>query len=174
MKEERENRMRIVFYTLLVLLATVLQPTLIRGLAIGGIAPDLFLCLTVLTGFFRGKTEGGVCGAIFGLFYDILIGRMIGVSALCFLYLGFGAGFLSEGFFSGHKRLAATVVTVAGTLLVALVYGLVRLAVHGDLGLGTAIFRIGFPEAVYNGVLTFLLSFPVSGLMKWMGIRRIY
>ena len=165
--------MQIVFYGIWLILLAVFQPTLVRELAIWGIAPNLFLCFIVMTGFFRGKTEGAVCGMIFGLVYDLMIGRIIGVSSLSYLYIGFAAGFLSERFFSGGKRLAGTVTVAAGTLAAALIYYLARLMVRGDIGFVTAIFRTAFPEAIYNAVVGFLLAFPMLWLMKLLRLKRI-
>ncbi len=165
--------MRIVFYLIWVLLLTVLQPTLARGMELWGIAPNLFLCFVVLMGFFRGKMEGAVCGIVFGLMYDILIGRMIGVNSLTYLYIGFGSGVLSERFFSDMKRIAAAITMVIATLLAALVYYFARLMVHGDIGFLVAFFRISFPEAIYNAVACFLVSFPVVGTMKLKRMDRI-
>lgn len=164
--------MRVLFYVLWAILLMVFQPTLARGIEIWGIAPNLFLCFVVMIGFFRGTVEGAVCGVIFGLVYDLLIGRMIGVNALIYLYLGLGAGVLGTQFFSGEKRLVTCLGTMVGTLLAGLVYELALKAVGADMGLFTAIFRISLPEAVYNGVAGFLLSFPVRWSMKLMRIKQ--
>lgn len=165
--------MQIVFYLIWLFLLTVLQPTLARGLELWGIAPNLFLCFVVMMGFFRGKMEGGVCGIVFGMMYDFLIGRMIGVNSLLYLYLGFGAGMLSERFFSARKRMAAMIATIVATVLAAIVYYCSRLIVHGDIGFVVAIFRIALPEAIYNAVACFLLSFPMAWSMKLMRMKRI-
>ncbi len=165
--------MRVVFYLFWMLLLTIFQPTLARGIALWGIAPNLFLCFVVMIGFFRGTTEGAICGAIFGLAYDILVGRMIGVSGLIYLYLGVGAGILGTRFFSGEKQLANFLGTIAASLVAGLVYYLARKAVGAHMGFGTAMFRIGLIEAIYNGVVGFLLAKPVRLSMKLLGIKQI-
>lgn len=166
--------MQIIFYLVWLCLLVVLQPTLGRGIEIWGIAPNLFLCFVVLAGFFRGKMEGAISGCIFGLMYDILIGRMIGVNSLIYLYVGLGAGILSEHFFGGGKRVTASIATMVATLLSAVIYYFARRVVHGDIGFLVAFFRISVPEAIYNLVICFLLSFPVVGTMKLLRIKRIH
>lgn len=166
--------MQILFYIIWLCLLTVLQPTLGRGIEIWGIAPNLFLCFVVLAGFLRGKTEGAICGCIFGLIYDILIGRMIGVNSLIYLYIGFGSGMLSEHFFGGGKGLTAAIVTVAATIVSAIVYYFARRIIYGDIGFLVACFRIAFPESIYNLVVCFLLNYPVAGLMKLMRMKKIH
>jgi len=165
--------MRVVLYLLWLMLLTLLQPTLMPQLAVWGIAPNLFLCFVVVIGYYRGVLEGGICGMVFGLVYDLLIGRMIGVNAMLYLYLGVGAGLLGSRFFGGGKKLAITLSAGAGTLLTAIVYYLARKAVYGDISFVTAVFRIGFLEAVYHMLAAFLLSFAVAKSMKWLRVKQI-
>ncbi len=165
--------MQIVFYLIWLILLSILQPTLAREIEIFGIAPNLFLCFVILSGFFRGKMEGAYCGAGFGLIYDIFIGRMIGVSSLIFLYAGFGAGVLSERFFSSRKRMAAMIMTLIATLLYGIIYYLARLMIHGDIGFTIAFFRVSLPEAIYNCFICFIMSFPVAKTLKSLRVSRI-
>lgn len=165
--------MRILFYLIWMILLAVLQPTLGRGIEIWGIAPNFFLCYVIMVGFFRGKYEGAVCGMIFGLVYDMLIGRMIGVSSLCYFYLGFGAGVLSKRFFTDAKRLAGMAVIAVGTILAAFIYYLAAAMVKGNIGFATAMFRTALPEAIYNAGIGFLMTFPILWLMKLLRMRRI-
>ena len=134
--------MQILFYAIWLVILSVLQPTFARGIEIFSIAPNLFLCFVIIIGFHRGKMDGAICGAVFGLFYDMLIGRMIGVNAICYFYLGFCAGILSENFFSGGKNLATAISTFVGTVLAALIYYLARFIAFGDVSFTTSIFLI--------------------------------
>lgn len=165
--------MRILFYIIWLLLLTVFQPTLARGIAIFSVAPNLFICFVVMCGFFRGKYEAGICGAVFGLVYDLLVGRLIGISCISFLYIGFGAGLLSEHFVSSGKRFAGVLAAAAATVVFGLIYYAVNNIVYGNISFVTAFFRITVPEAVYNGIMGFVLSFPMLWSMKLMKMERI-
>ncbi len=165
--------MRILFYAIWLILLMIFQPTLARGIDVWGIAPNLFLCFVVMMGFLRGKQEGAICGIVFGLFYDMLIGRLVGVNSLCYLYLGFGAGALSESFFSGGKRIAGVVYIAIGTIAAAIIYYLAQLMTGGNIGFATAIFRTALPEAMYNALIGIILPLPMVWLMKLLRIDRI-
>ncbi len=165
--------MKYLYYALWLILLTLLQPTLICNLELFGIAPNLFLCFVVIAGFYRGVYEGGICGMVFGLVYDILLGEMIGINAMLYLYLGVGAGILGIGYFGGEKRLAITVSAGVGTLGAALVYYLVRKIAAGDISFVTAFFRIGLLEAIYQMPVAFLLSFGADKSMRWMKMEKI-
>lgn len=165
--------MRIVFYIIWLLILAVFQPTLARGIAICSIAPNLFLCFVVICGFFRGKYEAGICGAVFGLVYDLLAGRLIGISSLIFLYAGFASGVLSEHFVSSGKRLAGALNSAATTVLSGIVYYAANSIAYGNISFVTAFFRLTIPEAIYNAVISFLISFPILWMMKLMRMERI-
>ena len=51
---------------LLILIAYLLQSTMIRILPMGGVAPNLLIILTSCFGFMRGKKEGMVIGFVSG------------------------------------------------------------------------------------------------------------
>ena len=165
--------MQILFYAIWLLVLSVMQPTLARGIEIFNIAPNLFLAFVIIIGFYIGKMDGAICGAAFGLVYDMLIGRQIGVNAFCYLYIGFGAGILSENFFSGGKTLATAITVFAGTIIASLIYYFAGLIAYGSMSFVTAIFRIGLLEGIYNAIIAVVLKMAVLGLMKLMRIDRI-
>ena len=166
--------LKIVFYAVWLLILAVLQPTLARGIEFFSVAPNFFLCFVVITALFRGKTEGGIIGLIFGLVYDMLIGRMIGVNALIYFYLGFGSGVLGEHFFSGEKRLAGMGTIAIGTVLSAFVYYIAQTVLGLDTAFSVMVIRIGLIEAVYNAVIGLIMIFPVAETMKLTRMKRIF
>lgn len=165
--------MRVVFYLVWAILLAVFQPTLGRWLAVGSIAPDFFLCFVIGIAVLRGAGEGATCGAIFGLIYDLLIGRRIGVNAMVYLYLGLAAGLLSPRFFGSGKSLLACLGTAVATVIAAAVYGLVLRATGADMKLSVAILRIGLPEAVYNAVVGFFMLYPMRKSMRWVKMKEL-
>ncbi len=162
--------MKYLFYGIWLIVLSVLQPTLMRDISVFGVAPNLFLCFVIVIGFLRGRNEGAVIGGIFGLMYDLLIGRLIGVNCLIYLYLGLGAGVLSQSFFSGGKKLFAVLSAAVATLIAALVYYVALRFSLGEVSFGTVFFRIGILEAIYNAVMAFLIMYPIKGMLKLMRI----
>lgn len=165
--------MRIVFYLLWMLLLGILQPTLGRGIDLWGVAPNFFLCFVVIMSFCRGKMEGAIVGAVAGLVYDLLIGRLIGVHGLLYFYVGFGAGYLSEEFFSGAKSLAIAIVIAVATIVVAFLYYLVRTMAFGDADFTIAIFRTALPEVMINCIVGLLMAPLLRGSMKLCRMKEV-
>ncbi|MBQ3573687.1 MAG: rod shape-determining protein MreD, partial [Clostridia bacterium] len=109
--------LNIIFYAVWLLIVALLQPTVIRWIEIFGIGPNIFLIFVIAAALICGKKAGAVCGLVFGLTLDMLVGRMIGVNALIFLYAGFFVGILCERFISGSGTLVAAVITLSASVL---------------------------------------------------------
>ncbi len=153
--------LNIIFYAVWLLIAALLQPTVMRWIAIFGIGPNIFLIFVIATALICGKKAGAVCGLVFGLTLDMLVGRMIGVNALVFLYAGFFVGILCERFISGTGTLAAAVIMLSMSILCGIAYYIAYSMVWGDIGFFKALFRVVLPEALYTGVLGLLLFAPI-------------
>ena len=149
--------LNIIFYAVWLLIVALLQPTVIRWIEIFGIGPNIFLIFVIAAALICGKKAGAVCGLVFGLTLDMLVGRMIGVNALIFLYAGFFVGILCERFISGSGTLVAAVITLSASVLCGIVYYIAYSMVWGDIGFWRALFRVILPEALYTGVLSLLL-----------------
>ena len=83
---------------ILIIFFYLLQVTLGRVIAIGGIKPNLLIILPVLFGFLHGKNEGMYCMVFLPDFFMILFfSGLFGFTSLVFVYIGYCSGiFLSE------------------------------------------------------------------------------
>lgn len=153
--------LNIIFYAVWLLIVAVLQPTVMRWIEIFGTSPNIFLIFVIATALICGKKAGAVCGLVFGLTLDMLVGRMIGVNALIFLYAGFFVGILCERFISGSGTLVAAVITLSAAILCGIVYYIAYSMVWGDIGFWGALLRVILPESLYTGVLSLVLFVPI-------------
>ncbi|MCR5610101.1 MAG: rod shape-determining protein MreD, partial [Lachnospiraceae bacterium] len=51
---------------IIVLIAYLLQTTLIQGIALGGVMPNLILLVTAYVGYINGRVSGTITGMVFG------------------------------------------------------------------------------------------------------------
>lgn len=169
--------LNIIFYAVWLLIAALLQPTVMRWIGIFGTSPNIFLIFVIATALIRGKEAGAVCGLIFGLALDMLVGRMIGVNALIFLYAGFFAGILCERFISGSGVVTAAVITLSASVLCGVTYYIAYSMIWGDIGFWRALFRVILPESLYTGVISLILFAPMRKsfqlIQKRDGIRFV-
>ena len=80
---------RKIVVTIIILVCFILQCTVFRSLAFGGIIPNLMIILTSSFGFMRGDREGLVIGFFCGLLCDIFFGQSLGFYALLYMFIGF-------------------------------------------------------------------------------------
>ena len=71
---------------ILIIFFYLLQVTLGRVIAIGGIKPNLLIILPVLFGFLHGKNEGMYVGIFAGFFYDLFFSGLFGFTSLVFAF----------------------------------------------------------------------------------------
>jgi rod shape-determining protein MreD len=74
------------------LLAVLLQTTLLPQLSLLGASPDLVLLVTIAMGLIEGPIAGAATGAAGGLLEDLLLSAITGLTALTYLLIGYTVG----------------------------------------------------------------------------------
>ena len=168
------RKSEIIFYTVWLLILTILQPTVMQWIGVWGISPNAYLVFIVIAAFLRSKKEGAVCGAVFGLIFDFAVGRLIGISGIVFMYIGFAAGYAEERFLSNSGAVASAVVTFVLAFFYGIIYYIAYTAVWGDIGFFRAIFRVVMIESLYTGLLSFALYVPIRKSFSLIPGRIMY
>lgn len=144
---------RAILYAAWLLIALALQNLFFSHLRLFGVAMMFLPAVVIAVGFF----EGGVWGAVFGLFAGFLCGQSYHSPALftvLFPLLAFGAGLLSE-FFMNKKFLPYLALAAVGLVLTAFCQ-LFRLLVTD----GTAVWPL-----LRTGLLQVLWSLPMAAVV---------
>lgn len=146
---------------LLIVVCFILQCTVLKGLALASISPNLLLIVTSSLGFIRGEREGLGIGFFCGLLLDIFFGRLLGFYALLYMFLGYGSGLFHMIFYDEDIKLPMIWIALS-----ELVYGL---SVYFFMFLMRSKFEFGYyfvhiilPELIYTVVLTILLYRPIQ------------
>ena len=145
--------LRKIIVALMILISFLLQSTVFKALAIGSISPNLLVVLTSSFGFMRGKKEGLWVGFFCGLLEDIFYGRLLGMHAVMYMYIGYVNGYFNRIFYGEDIKLPIFLISVS-----ELAYGLGTYAVMFLMRSRFAFFyyltRIILPELVYTVILT--------------------
>lgn len=148
--------MRKVLVVIMILLCFILQSTVFRSLAFGGIIPNLMMILTSAFGFMRGEKEGLVIGFFCGLLSDIFFGDILGFYALIYMYIGFVNGKFTRIFYPEDIKLPIALIIVSD-----LTYGLVcyclQFMMRGKFDFPYYFLNVILPEAVYTIIVTIFL-----------------
>ncbi len=136
-----------------IILTAFLQNGLMQFFQIASIRPNLLLLLTVSFALMEGRREGLLIGFFSGLVLDLCFGNTLGLEALIYMWIGFGAGCCYRIFYDDDIKTPMLLVCAA-----ELVYGfyeytllfLLRGRVHFFFYLG----RIIIPEMLYTLIFT--------------------
>ena len=101
---------RVLISGILVILCFVLQTTVFKGIAFGGI---LMIILTASFGLIRGERTGLIFGFFCGLLCDIFFGSVIGLNAMIYMYIGYANGKFNRIFFPENIKLPMALILVS-------------------------------------------------------------
>ncbi len=114
--------LRYARFSLVFVVAIVLQHTILSDLRILGGGAALGLLLTLGVAYTRGSNTGAVFGFVCGLIFDLfLVGTPLGLSALSYAIVGYAVGSF-EASIVRSSPIVAAIVGGAGTLFGMLVF----------------------------------------------------
>ncbi len=141
---------------LTIILAVLLQYSILSRWTLLAITPNLLLGLTCIYGLMYGQKYGMLCGVIAGLVMDAFGGGMIGLYGLIYCVIGYINGHFHNMFFpEDHKMpiIGLCITDFAYGVLIYFLYYFIR----GDFHFFFYIMNIIMPELV----ITVLLMIPI-------------
>lgn len=161
-------RVKILFYTICILVFMVLQSTLLDYIRIYDVIPNLLIVLTILAALLGGNSEGAVVGFFSGLVLDIMFGKLLGFYALLGMYLGIAVGSVNRRLYKDNLLVIIFFTLVFSIAYETTVY-ILNTIMSGNMDLIYPFTRIILPEAVYNcaaAILLYPLFARVNGRME--------
>jgi len=154
-------------------LALLLQTTVVPDLRVLGVCPDLMLLCTVCAALVGGPELGGIVGFSAGLLADLFLSTTpLGLSALAFSLIGYAVGSVRRTVLQEGWLLPPAATFVASTT------GVVTFVLVGVMVGQTQLTRVG-PVAIVKtallvGVMNAVIATPVCRVMAWAaaGSRR--
>lgn len=143
--------MRFTWNFLIIIIAFILQNTIMQYFSIFGFKPDLVLVAVVCFSFLEGQVIGSANGFISGVFQDLVSLRGFGINTLSLTIVGYASGLIEQTVFAGNLFLvipAVAIATIINEALYLIFAFLVGYQIHLPL------FRIILFGAVYNGLLS--------------------
>lgn len=144
---------RKIVITLVILVSFLLQSTVFQTLAIGSISPNLMIIVVSSFGFMRGKKEGLAVGFFCGLLEDIFYGRLLGMHALIYMYIGYANGYFNHIFYGDDIKLPISLIS-ASELIYGLGTYLIMFLMRSRFAFPYYMRRIILPELFYTIIMT--------------------
>jgi rod shape-determining protein MreD len=142
---------RLLALAVLLVVAVLVQSTVLARLRLAGVRPDLLVLAVVSVAVATDPTTGAVFGFVAGLVADLLFDLPVGVSALVYTAVGFAVGTVRV-YVTSHRPLVHLVLAGAASLASVWCCGLL-LRVF-DLSSWATVARAGPLVALYNLLLT--------------------
>ncbi len=152
---------------LLILVAYLLQSTMIRILPLGGVAPNFLIILTSSIGFMKGKKEGMFVGFFSGLIIDVLFGGLIGFYAMVYMIIGYLNGFFASIFYPEDVKLPLVLISSSELVYCFIIY-VFRFLIQGKLRFGYYFLHIILPEIVYTIFVTIIIYKAILNINEWL------
>ncbi|MBE3586205.1 MAG: rod shape-determining protein MreD [Thermoanaerobacter sp.] len=163
-----------VFLPGFLLLALLLQVTVVDLIRIRGVVPDLVFILVVFYAFWKGQREGTFWGFVAGLLEDLVSGHYWGLNAISMAAAGYLVGWFETRLYK-ESRLVMMVLTFLATVAGQLIYYLLLIYLQVVISPGVALTGVILPAAAYNALLSALIyrRFYRMYLRGWFRMSRL-
>ncbi len=147
---------RQVLTVIFILLMAVLQTTVLRGLEVFHVIPNLLFITVVCYSLRRGDYSAMVVGVACGLILDVTGGRAVGINTLLCTYAAFFCVRVSSSLFNNNVFVSMVFVLLLSIPYELLIY-LFYFVIWGRGALGYALLCKILPAVVYNFLFTIVL-----------------
>ena len=158
--------MKILLKGAIIVVALLIQLTLINSITILGLKPDLILVVVVIFSLLKGEKEGTISGFASGLLQDIFSTGLLGINALVKTVIGFTCGILREKIFHEHILFLIPVITfIASFIQSILIFFLLR-TFGIEYNLIWSLKQVALPEALYSSLLSPFIFLVINKLFQ--------
>ena len=156
--------MKKIIFFLFLAIAVFLQTSLLHGIEIFGIVPNISLVLLFMISFWIQDLKMVLSSALFmGLLLDLFSGFSFGIFTLTFIFLAFFLNLLLGALIARESVLVLFFMVIIGTfgyyLLTLTLTNLFNLfdPAYYSVSIDSTILKSVFIESLYNSVILFLL-----------------
>ena len=136
-----------------------LQVNFFNWFTIAGIKPNLFVIYLVILSLFMGKNKGIIFGIFFGLYLDIINGRILGISSILLAIIAFFSEVMNKNVSNDTKITMILIITISTGIYEVGYYiaSIWKLSINIEI---LQFIKIVCIEIFFNGLLTIIL-YPV-------------
>lgn len=157
----------------LLLLAFIIQSTVVEHIAIRGIKPDFILIILIYVSLRSGSMIGVILGFSIGLLQDFYgPPANLGLNALCKSLLGFGVGIGKEGLYK-DSMLVLMLTLVISYITHDIIYHIIDARFTLDAVVSWFI-GVSLPSVFYTVVLSLLLIYVFAYRRGQLHAKRLF
>lgn len=150
--------------------AILLQFSVSRYLAVGGVKPDLVVICVIFFGLYFGGPKGFEAGLVAGFFQDVFVLDYFGINTFLYAATGLYAGTISRQFSRESGMVRCALVAVVCALSMTLHYALAAvLSPYHALGLADYLGGIVIPGSLLTALFS---AFVFPRLVRVFRVRE--
>lgn len=157
------NIRNVIIIILTILVAFVIQSTVLPAIAIGEIKPNLMLIVTASYAFLLGDRPGILVGFLCGLLQDIFFGPVIGFSSMVYAVIGYLCGKFKNLLYVEDLSFPLVMIGLSDFAYGFLNYVFLFL-IRNRLYVQFYIRTIVLPEVIYTAILG-IVVYPLLSLL---------
>jgi len=162
-----------LLWTLVIVVALVLQSTVFAQITLLDARPELMYLLTILVALLEGPASGAVIGFAGGMAEDFLLNMPKGITALSLTLLGYAVGMVRQ-YIVSPSALVPVIMVGLGTTVGLMFNGLVKFLL-GQLDSGWAFqLQIALLAGAYNAILTPFVFPLVRRIAETSRAKRVF
>jgi rod shape-determining protein MreD len=158
--------MKILLKSAIIVVALLIQLTLINSITILGLKPDLIMIVVVVFSLMKGEKEGTISGFASGLLQDIFSIGLLGINAFAKTVIGFACGILKEKIFYEHILFLIPIITFIASLIQSILIFLLLRAFGIEYSLAWSLKQVALPEALYSSLLSPFIFLAINKLLQ--------
>jgi len=158
--------MKILLKGVIIVVALLIQLTLINSITIMGLKPDLIMVVVVVFSLLKGEKEGTISGFASGLLQDIFSTGLLGINALAKTVIGFSCGIIKEKIFHEHILFIIPVITFIASFMQSILIFLLLHAFGIEYNLAWSLKQVALPEALYSCLLSPFIFLVINKLFQ--------
>ncbi|MBA7585768.1 rod shape-determining protein MreD [Candidatus Atribacteria bacterium 1244-E10-H5-B2] len=158
--------MKILLKGAIIVVALLIQLTIINSITILGLKPDLIMVVVVVFSLLKGEKEGTISGFASGLLQDIFSIGLLGMNALAKTAIGFTCGMLKEKIFHEHILFIIPVITFIASFMQSILIFLLLRAFGIEYNLAWSLKQVALPEALYSSLLSPFIFLAINKLFR--------
>lgn len=157
--------LRIIGWLAVIILAALLESTVLQKISIEDVLPDLTLLLVVYFALQAGEERAMFTGVLGGLMKDVAGNARLGHNVLALVIVGYLAGRLSKRLVTDHPAVKAGLVFVA-SLTYGVIYVCVQYVQEPSIGVTYQILTNRIPTAFYTALVTPLVFLLLDRMFR--------
>ncbi|MCR5007348.1 MAG: rod shape-determining protein MreD [Oribacterium sp.] len=156
LKKSTKNRLRILSYVLSLVLAFLIQTSVMPLIPFFSASPNLLLILTFSIGFIHGSLPGMIYGLGAGLLMDMFYSGAFGFYSLIFIFIGYLNGLFSNVYYEEYITLPMIMCVINEFIYHVYIY-VFRFLIRLKLDLPYYLIHVVLPAVVFSLLATLIL-----------------